>query len=136
MSNIVEMPRREPLIWVCKCGCSTFKLYDSDEVECAQCGVISPAEAEWVKDPTPKNPAAPASIERVIAVASSVEMTLRRLLKDDPNKLVVLIAIEGSGKTITWADDCDTPERIAWLDRQLASARKMLVRGQDDGKAR
>ncbi|TPJ70469.1 hypothetical protein [Mesorhizobium sp. B2-6-7] len=128
MSNVISLPKREPAIWVCGCGCSTFKVYDDQHLECAQCGIIPSAQGQWVTAPVPETLSKPEHIEHVTTVSSAADWTLRKLLKGTVTPLALVLAIEESGKSTLWGSDCDTPERVAWLDRQFANARLMLTR--------
>jgi len=127
--NVIPLRQPEPTIWVCNCGCATFKVYSDQSIVCAQCAARGP-DGEWVIEPPPVAPRAPKHVERVVTdLKKSWRLVLNDALRDyvnDPLAFILLMA--ESGAFVTWADECDTPERIAWLDRQFARARAMIVR--------
>ncbi|TPM89854.1 hypothetical protein [Mesorhizobium sp. B2-1-3A] len=128
MSNVISFTKPEPCIWVCDCGCSTFKVYGDQHLECAQCGVTASAEGEWVREPVPEQARGPERVEQVTTMTSSADWTLRKLLKGTASPLVLVLAVEESGKATLWGADYKTPDQIGWLDRQFALARQILVR--------
>jgi hypothetical protein len=47
MGNVLSFPgtRTQPEVWVCNCGCITFRLYRDGRIQCAQCDTQT-----WVID--------------------------------------------------------------------------------------
>ncbi len=39
--NVVNLPVRKKLVWVCRCGCKTFYLMDDGSADCANCAASS-----------------------------------------------------------------------------------------------
>jgi len=134
VSDVVSFPRRQPLIWICECGCSTFKVFDDQHIECAQCKATASAIGEWVKEPVPANPATPARVDRVLIASDAPQLVLRRLLKEKPEDLAVIIAMRQDGDLITFADPIEGEARVAWFDRKMAEVRRLLIGGSDAGR--
>lgn len=131
MSNVVGLPRREPLVWCCThCGCATFKLYEGGITECASCEVRGADNGEWVRElPEPEGPVKEVLPDsKVISFGdASPAAALRSMLQRvDADKLVAIIAMETNGRVRTWGG-IDTQDRAEWLDRRLAEARGLLT---------
>jgi CDGSH-type Zn-finger protein len=128
VSNVVTLPKREPLIWVCTCGCSTFRFFSNGTHECASCGIISDA-GEWMAE-KPAAPVTPRETERetrVISFAGSPQQAMREMLRKglDEN-ILALVAIGEDSRVRTWGG-VDTKKRSAWLGRRLKEARELLT---------
>lgn len=136
MSNVVSLFESEPLVWVCKCGCSTFRLYEGGAVECASCGVIGPEGGEWINEvPEPPMVARQQPIEtKVISIAGNDEQALNSMLVHaDAKTMVAAIFIYTNNRVRVWGG-IDDNKRIRWLARRLKDARELLticVRGHD-----
>lgn len=129
MSDVVKFPTKakEPMIWVCNCGCSSFELLSDATARCALCGVISEnggwhlpdTDAVWEGE----HPVREVSGNGDPEFAKRV--TTKRALEDD----VVLIAVlKEDGLLATWTN-VETPEQRDWVDRQLDRVKPMLEVG-------
>lgn len=130
MGNVVDLDKREPLIWCCAaCGCSTFKLYDGGITECAACELQGSDNGEWIKElPEPAGPMKDKLPDsKVISFGdASPAAALRSMLQRvDAENLVCIIAMETNGRVRTWGG-IDTQDRVDWLDRRLSEARELL----------
>lgn len=130
MTNVVSLHNREPLVWVCRCGCSTFKLYEGGVSECANCNKQSADGGEWVNElPEPEGPVRDVLPDtKIISLTdASPAAALRGMLnRVDADALTALIAIESNGRVRTWGG-VDTEDRREWLDERLEDARGLLT---------
>lgn len=124
MSNVIDLHRRERLIWMCgNCGCSTFYLYSDQTIECAGCEHVSDG-GEWVT-PIENKAKAPekdnASSICVIAIGSPQVARLRVLKKinDRAADIALTAAWFDDGAMTSWCG-AETEEQKAWAIRKLS----------------
>lgn len=123
MSNVVDLPKRERLIWTCAhCGCSTFYLYNDQTSECAGCEHVS-AAGEWVT-PILNKPHAPekdnAGSLSVIAIGS-IQFAKRNVVKKinaRSDEIAMVAAWFEDGSSTSWAG-AETEEQRQWTVRKL-----------------
>jgi hypothetical protein len=123
MSNVVDLPKRERLIWTCgHCGCSTFYLYNDQTCECAGCENISDA-GEWVT-PIESKPRSPekdnAGSLSVIAIGN-VNFAKRNVLKKIAARSDEIALVAGwfeDGSSTSWCG-AETEEQRDWAIRKL-----------------
>ena len=93
-------------IWVCNCGCSTFRLLSTGEAECAKCDCPTKNyEGGWFEQlPAPAvtpEPEPPGTVA-VIGLGSA-DMAIKRTLKNAQNcDPVAVITIRRDGGLHTW----------------------------------
>lgn len=122
------------LIWVCKCGCSSFELFADGRTQCCYCNEYSTGadDTNWREalpnTPAVRNPAPDNGIVKVTRIGSS-----NSALKDvcdtaTTDTTVCVIIVQNSGLVRTWGSEAwyVSPE-VAWLDERIASARRMLI---------
>lgn len=129
MSNVVSIHKREPLVWVCNCGCTTFKLYEGGMTECASCGIEGAEGGEWVHElPEPPMVAKERLPDtKVLSFADSPASALRTFLsRADAETMVAAIFIHTNGRVRTWGG-VDTKDRVRWLQRRLKDAKELLT---------
>lgn len=123
MSNVVGLPKRERLIWLCgHCGCSTWYLYSDSLTECAACGNVSDG-CEWVTpiEDKPKSPEKDNGASVNIIGVGSVELAKRRVLKvinDRSGELALIAGWTSDGGMKAWSD-IETAEQRDWVVRKL-----------------
>lgn len=126
--NVVQFPPPDQLIYVCDCGCQSFRLYPSAAVECANCGLshtVPDAVGEWLK----QLPDLPETITRTDAGTITVKalrtpdfaraQVLRDLndwAKSGELELIVGYRTDGNGKN--WSN-VQTQDQKEWVLRKL-----------------
>jgi hypothetical protein len=122
MSEVIPLrPEKEPLVWVCQCGCSTFELLSTSEVRCPVCSVVSSAEGAWYAPDSDKEWDGEAPI-RDISGNGSVEFARHQLIhhaKDDESCAIVVFNIGGSLHTWSMVEN---REQLEWFKEKLAIA--------------
>lgn len=136
MAEILKFPRNpkegeDDLVWRCNCGCSTHYAHANGYLTCAHCGTVGNGTGgEWRKS-LPDEAHEPKEIEEGdIRVTSldSPHAALKRVQRlADPDDLAALIVMQKDGRLNVWGDNFDTEERVEWLDRRLADARRFLL---------
>lgn len=120
-----EKEEKEPRVWVCTCGCSTFELLETGETRCGLCATISdhsggwysyPSEAEWTEDSPMQDIQGNGSVEFVR------ELMKRRI---DEDAAVVVLVLEKNGRMHAWTA-AENPEQHAWSLKELESATGIL----------
>lgn len=132
MGNVVSLPRRDAdrIVWRCDCGCMTFFVRADDELECAQCSVLTRGETgEWRKN----LPDVPAKVDETetgdvkVTDLNSASAAIKRVLrKADPDKMFALVVVNRDGSLSVWGGDLVTDDQREWFDRQMASAKALL----------
>lgn len=130
MGDVVTIPRKEPLLWVCACGCSTHRFYVTGAIECASCGnVASISGGEWVTE-LPAAPAMPKEIAaetKVISLSGSPQQAMREMLtRARSEDVMAFVSIATDGRVRTWGGISEK-EQEDWLDVQLAAAKDLLM---------
>lgn len=129
MSDVVKFPtkHKEPMIWVCNCGCSSFELLSDATARCALCGVISEnggwhtpdTDLIWDGDPPMREVSGNGDPE------FAKRVTAKRVL--DPG-VVLAVVLKENGTISAWTN-VETEEQRDWVDRQLGRVRPMLKVG-------
>lgn len=128
--TVVEFPdRKEPLVWLCNCGCSTHYAYQDGSIECASCGEFvngmwdarDREEQEGVEPETKR-------FSSTVIPFDTDEAAMRDVLRTaNKTTCMAVIIMDESGHTHCWGKDFETDEQKAWLDRQLARAKTALL---------
>jgi hypothetical protein len=127
VTNVVDLPKRERLIWICgHCGCSSFYLYSDQTCECAGCGHVSDG-GEWVtpiEDKTKSPEKDNAGSISVVAIGS-VQFAKARALKainSRTNEIALVGAWFEDGSSNSWcgAETKDQQELVVRKLRELA----------------
>jgi hypothetical protein len=128
MSEVVSLPTRPEVVWVCACGCSTFELMGDGAARCATC--LSQTDAEqggWhAPDSAPEwDGDAPV---RDIQGNGSVEFARRRLTQlSSADDAVAVIVIREDGTLHAWSN-VETQEQFSWLKRQMIKVYRLITR--------
>jgi hypothetical protein len=123
VNNVVDLPKRERLIWMCgHCGCTSFYLYNDQTSECAGCGFIGEG-AEWVTpiEDGPKSPEKDNGGSVSVVAIGSPQFAKARTMKaihsrSDEIALVGAWFEDGSSKS--WCG-AETEEQKEWTVRKL-----------------
>lgn len=126
--NVVEFPKSDKVIYVCNCGCQSFRLYPSAAVECANCGsphAVPNAVGEWVKQ-LPELPptitgtdGGTMSIKALGSVDFARAMVLRTLNDwAKAGKLGMIAGYHHDGTGKIWTD-VTTQSQKDWVLRRL-----------------
>lgn len=135
--NVIQFGKREPapsqdrVVWRCNCGCLTFFIRADQEVECAQCGVISADCGDWrARSPEePDGDVAEVALGDVkVTDLNSSENAIRRVVKKiDPGNLIALVVLNADGSISTWGS-ADTEEQGQWMLDQLLAAHDLMAK--------
>lgn len=130
MTNVVSLKRPPRQIWVCKCGCSSFELFNTNDIRCALCGT----ESEWQKggwfEATDLPIWSGGQPTREISGNGDVEF-VRRVTQQrsmDPDAVAVVV-IKKSGVMHAWCS-LETKKQRDWLARRLRDVKEMLEVGK------
>ena len=124
MSKIIDFPVVEDRIWVCLCGCSTFKLIEDGSMECSACGNWS-RDGSWYEDKPAGGAGAGAAFSDVQG-NGSVEFArahMRRMASDPEMQMVAVARPDGS--VSAWFNVGSEDER-KWMHRRLDDIRGLL----------
>lgn len=97
----------EQFVWICGCGCQSFRLLSDGAIECCQCENQCNAHSEWRRDlPDPPDEVERDTSGTIIHTALGVpELARRRVLKtldewarDDELLMVAAYHKDGTGK--------------------------------------
>ena len=130
--NVVSLKKPAKRIWVCDCGCSTFKLREDGSAICAHCDKQSSeaADGAWyapIKDDPDRNEDLAAPFEDIQG-NGSVEFARRRLAKlatDDD--VTVLAIVKSDGRVHAWSE-VETPEQVDWVKDRLDAAHGLIAK--------
>lgn len=133
MSEIVEFPKKERMIWRCNCGSVHLMLYDDGTTECSLCGVIETA-GHWINE-RKVAPGEPEDYTRKIVQHATVEMARLSVLKrakDNPGAALIVIERDGA-VTISLPDPWyHEPEGRQWLRERIPTVRELLTGGETE----
>lgn len=121
------------LVFICKCGCTSFILYESGVTECCNCETVSSDadRGDWRLRLPPK-PAEPEGMPDTVKIThiGTSKGALQRVLdhgKSDNTAFVIIGTKDGNVRT--WGNDLvSAGETVWWLDEMLAMARKNLLK--------
>ena len=131
--NVVSLPKKPALMWVCGCGCATFELHGDGLARCALCMEVAEAEREgsgWFEGSLPEMAASfeGDSPMRDLHGNGSLEFARRLAAKrasyDDA---IVNITVRSCGTIYAWSG-AETEEQYAWVQEQLTTAKALLDR--------
>lgn len=126
-NNVVSLVQQEPRIWVCECGCKTFYLLDTGDVECSACNKVSDSCGGWTPHQTSREYLGDAFSDTHGVGGADFA---RRLVISRANDVGVnsIVVINTDGRVIVWTD-AETHEQVSWVRRQLAQALGVIKRG-------
>ncbi|HEB51968.1 MAG TPA: hypothetical protein ENI87_01805 [bacterium] len=132
--TVVEFPRRDPLIWVCACGGSSFHIYDTGEVECLLCGRMAHGGeivGNWAVParPDPDEPV-PETAPLKTRVCDEVVLEARKALFGLAEALAVVVLADGGRIRVFYHQPKDGDQR-AWYRERMALATEMIVEKED-----
>ena len=133
--NVVGLPTKSNIVWICQCGCSTFYLVGDGSTECAACDtVVSGEQGGWAPPKTTKAWDGPEPFVDVQG-NNSEEFARRRIstLANEADAVALVVVREG-GTIHVWSS-ADSEERIAWVERRLSDAGDLIAqrgRSNDD----
>lgn len=139
--SIVEFPKRlrdEDYIWVCGCGCSTFKIRGDGELECASC----------YKNPEPDDNSG--WFNRIVDDGDREEEPIQirignddtgdfseRLIKTDaakPDATWIMFGRDDGSVSAWFKHEFDGEEHFQWLDERITVGRNLLMKGRTDAE--
>lgn len=125
-AEIIALKRPDPRIWICPCGCSTFRLIETGEAECAACDRRADGErGGW--DTHPSNQTT--SVENpfdIVQGNGSVEFAKARAARRAQEPDAALIAVAREDGTVTIWSAAENPKQIKWAKRQLRKLSGLL----------
>jgi hypothetical protein len=137
--TVVDFPKRERMIWLCRCGCSTFYLYDDSTTECAACNLAGDG-AEWVKSlaDAPRNPDRDDFNSVSIKAIGSVDFAKHSVLKrisNEKDDVRMVAAWFDDGSMTSWCG-AETQEQQDWaVEKANDYARNLAVRKMPDASS-
>lgn len=118
-AEIITLKRPEPRIWICPCGCSTFRLIEGGEAECAACDQRADHEAGgWDTHPADQTSPVETPFD-IVQGNGSVAFAQARARKRAQEPDATLIAVARADGTATIWTAAETPKQIKWAKRQL-----------------
>lgn len=127
MSDNVFVMLRDPNVWVCNCGCSTFELRSDGTAACAACDTVQDADGAGWSSWTAQSSKSEDEAFRDIQGNGSVDFARRRVAQmasDDTT--TTLIVIRRDGSLSTWSE-VETAEQMEWLRRKLDQAATLVA---------
>jgi hypothetical protein len=131
--TVIDFPKQaKDYVFQCQCGCQTFFLYQSSEVQCASCeefvyddGVWAETRPERTEENTVKG-----QVHSKVVLLENPETTLKRVLKNvNAEDTVAVAVLQRDGVVRSWSNfDYLNEERKAWLKSQLDEAYGLLVK--------
>lgn len=128
MGEVVSIGPKEPRIWVCNCGCSTFSLLDDGTAECAACEALSDVDGSGWSKWTAESRHDEGDAFRDVQGNGSVDFARRRIAgmaQDEDAALLVVVKTNG---TIQAWSEAETKEQFAWARRKLRQAADLFKR--------
>jgi len=120
----VFMMIRDPKIWVCDCGCSTFEIMSDGGAKCAACDAPHNVDgAAWSAQSVKSEP----ETFRDIQGNGSTDFARRRVASmatDEAASVVVVVRRDGS--ISTWSE-AETQEQSQWVRDGLMQAADLIA---------
>lgn len=111
MSDVVEFKRPDPLVWVCRCGCTTWYARSDGVLQCAGCDNVSTdGPSGWRETLRDDQDGEVEDTWKMIG-GQGVEFWLRRFAKPS---IRAAILIQADGRPVTWAHNLSDDEREAF----------------------
>lgn len=128
LADIVEFNKKqEPLIWVCSCGCTSFSLFNDDNVECVNCGKQADA-GMWIPRPTQIIEPAAAPHQVVVIKEASPSFMLHSALQA-AGEIAFAVIQYVSGRQVTWSMiEADDAAAQNWAKLKLDDARRGVLK--------
>jgi hypothetical protein len=130
-TNVIKFnPKESALIWVCGCGCTVMYHYADGKIECGSCEALQdPQTGDWRKRLPLVSDDAPDldGTNFKVTMLDSAEVFMKRRAPMVHSAALIAI-VDEDGASSTWSRSFETPERVEWLDRQLAGIRSRLVK--------
>lgn len=128
MTKVVDFRQKDPMIWVCDCGCSTFNLLSDGKAACSVCAApVVGAVDGWQDDTITARPREKPLVPRNDHQGNgSAEFALALIRKSVMSDAAVLIVVaESDSRTRLWAA-ANTKEQIKWTRERLKDAETLL----------
>lgn len=128
MDNVVSFPPAEDkrLLWVCLCGCTTFRLFSDGHAECASCEDIANGEPDGWRERLPRVPADPelASVDSfAVKNIDDADVFLKRQARS-PADIAAVVVLHSTAQISSWQrGDAD----VGWIRDQLDHAKTRLI---------
>lgn len=125
MSDITRIGEKPDVIFVCTCGCSTWRLLDSGAIECAACDSRGTDFGSWYtkKPDVPPRDETPFSDVQGNGSIEFARARLERMAGDADVKLIAIARKDGSVHLWT---DADGRKQVKWALRRLKTAAGLL----------
>jgi hypothetical protein len=115
------------LVWVCNCGCTTFRLFADGHAECAGCETTANGEPEDWRERLPATPAEPLQVEPdgfAVKDIGDADVFLKRQAKD-AGRIASVVILHDDALISSWQRSDADPD---WIKTQLDHAKTRLVR--------
>ena len=129
MGEVVDLPPRDELIWVCVCGCQSWFIHQGF-FKCTVCGSASsgPDDGDWKLPPIPRKPDRCDGVD-VTSTDGTTDFAVRRFKQffTGAGQLAVILYANGMIKHFAAGVFIDTDEDKAWLKSGLDDVYKDLT---------
>lgn len=129
--NVIPFKPADPLIWICNCGCQSYRILSNDTFECCNCHDIK-ASGEWVKHlpPVPSDPTRDDAGTLSVTALGVPELAMRRVMKQiedwiKSDQLAILASYSKEDGGKHWFNITDA-EQKAWALRRVDELRAQL----------
>lgn len=123
MGEVVGLPTaKEPRIWVCNCGCSTFDLLETGAARCAACGADQSVDGSGWSKWTAESRHNEDEAFRDVRGNGSIEFARRRIANMAQDQDAALLVVVKTNGTIQAWSEAETKEQLAWARRKLSQA--------------
>lgn len=125
-AEIITLKRPDPRIWICPCGCSTFRLIETGEAECAACDRRADHDGGgWHEHPSSQTTPVDTPFD-IVQGNGSIEFAKARARKRAQEPDAALIAVAREDGTLTIWSAAETPKQLKWAKRQLRKLAALL----------
>ncbi|MCB5411784.1 hypothetical protein [Pseudogemmobacter faecipullorum] len=130
MSKVISLFSAEPQLWICACGCSTFRLLSDGTAVCAACDKDHEGIGSgWLDRSQDKVTAhKPDETFEDVQGNGSVEFARQRVAQRAKEPSVALIVVARDCGGISAWSAAETDEQIAWAESKLQQAAALIVR--------
>lgn len=139
--SIVEFPKKlrdTDYIWVCGCGCSTFKIRGDGELECASCYTNpEPDENSGWFDRIADDGDRDEEPTQIRTGNDDNGDFGERLIKTDaakPDVTWIMFGRDNGGVSVWFKHEFDGEEHFNWLDERITVGRNLLMKGRTDAE--
>lgn len=128
MGEVVGMPTREPeeLIFICNCGCRTFRIMSTGFVECSSCEVRMSDEVTGYRPEVVTEVSEPSDVHQRHELPDD-SLAFRRIAYGaSPDNTAAIIVMRLDGSVSAWSQGYDRPETKNWFQKRVDGLMELL----------